>query len=56
MDGEKKSHIAKIYGLSGGYVGELLKKHERQLLKEMINNNKPNKLKDDRPPMLSVEL
>jgi hypothetical protein len=56
MNGEKKSHIAKIYGLSGGYVGELLKKHERQLLKEMINNNKPNKPKDDRLPMLSVEL
>jgi hypothetical protein len=56
MNGEKKSHIAKIYGLSGGYVGELLKKHERQLLKEMINSNKPNKPKDDRPPMLSVEL
>lgn len=56
MSGEKKSHIAKVYGLSGGYVGELLKKHERQLLKEMIRDNKPVIIKDDRPPIVSVTL
>jgi hypothetical protein len=56
MNGDKKTYIARDYGLSDSYVGELLKKHERQLLKEMISNNKPNKPKDDQPPMFSTKL
>jgi hypothetical protein len=56
MNGEKKSHIANIYNLSGSYVGEILKKHERQLLKEIIKDNKLKKEKDEQPPMVSINI
>jgi hypothetical protein len=58
FEGETKTSIAKSYNISGGYVGEIIKKYERQIIRDAIKaSSKLNpKPKDDRPPMVSVTL
>ncbi len=51
MSGEKKTMIAKHYGLSSPYVGSIVKKHERQLLREMIRSGPKQFTQSKEPPL-----